>query len=83
MIERGETAGDMIGRVEGSRGRGDQPDALSLPPSAESSVNGSNDVTVAAPQRLDRHVEDSQMVGQEGIELRGFELLRKALQMAE
>ena len=28
MVERGEAAGDVIGRVEGGRGGGDQPDRL-------------------------------------------------------
>ena len=39
---------------------------------------------MAAPQRLDRHIEHGQMVGhEEGIELRRLQRLREALQMSK
>ncbi len=53
--------------------------------SADSSVNGSNEVTVcAALQRLHRHVQHGQMIGhEEGVELRRLQRLRETLQMRE
>ena len=47
VVERGEPARDVIGRVEGGRAGGDEADMLGrLRASADSSVNGSNEVTV-------------------------------------
>ena len=53
--------------------------------SADSSVNGSNEVTVwLRLSAFDRHVQHGQVVGhEEGVELAGLELLDEALQMAE
>ena len=85
MVERGEAAGDVIGRVEGRRCGGDQADMVGdggqRRQQRERLERGHR---VAAPQRLDRHVEHGQMVGhEEGVELRRLQRLREALQMRE
>ena len=46
VIERGEAARDVIGRIERRRTRRDQADPFGRAGSADSSVNGSNEVTV-------------------------------------
>lgn len=85
MVQRGEAASNMIGRVERRRCGGDQPDMVSdggeRRQKRERLERGDR---VAAPQRLDRHVENGQMVGhEEGVELRRLQGLGEALQMRE
>ena len=46
VVERGEAARDVIGRVEGGRAGGDETDMPVACDKADRSVNGSNDVTV-------------------------------------
>ena len=71
MVERGEPAGDVIGRIEGGRAGGDQPEPLGHArqrrQQRERLERGHG---VAALERIDRHVEHGQVVGhEEGVEL--------------
>ena len=85
MVERGEAAGNVIGLVEGRRCGGDQADMLGDGGQRRQQRERlERRHRVAAPQRLDRHVEHGQMVGhEEGVELRRLQRLREALQMRE
>jgi hypothetical protein len=85
MVERGEAARDQIGRLEGRRGRRDQPEMVGdrgerrqQGQRLERSDRG------AAFQGRHRHVEDGQMIGhEEGVEAALLQLLSKAYQMAK
>ncbi len=71
VVQRGEPAGHVVGRVEGGGGGGDQPDPLGLGGQvAQERERLERGHRVAAPQRLDRHVQHRQVVGhEEGVEL--------------
>ncbi len=85
VIQRGEPAGNVIGRVECRRCGCDQPDMIGdggKRRQQRERLEGRH--RVAAPQRLDRHVEHSQMIGhEEGVELRRLQCLREAFEMCE
>ncbi len=78
----GEAAGDVIGLVERGRAGRDQADTVRWrAASADSSVNGSNEVTVWLRfNALIGMFEHGQMVGhEEGVELAGLELADQRL----
>jgi hypothetical protein len=84
-IERGETPGDVIGRVEGGRAGGDEPDALGgLRQRRQQRERLERGRGVAAFQRIDRHVEHGHVVGhEEGVELRPLQGLDRLFDMGE
>ena len=77
VVEGGEAARDMEGRVECRGGGGDEPDALGDGGQRGQQREGlEGGRGVAAPQRLDRHVQNGQMIGhEEGVELGGLQAL--------
>lgn len=79
MIERGETPGDMIRLVEGGGGSGNEADALRHRRQRGQQREGlERGDGVAAPERLDRHIESGKMIGhEEGVEFRPFQRLRE------
>ena len=85
VIERGETAGDMIGLVEGGRAGGDQPDMFGgAGQRRQQRERLERRDGVAALERVDRHVQHGQMVShEEGVELPGFEFLDQPLDVGE
>src|SRR4029077_14410505 len=85
VIERGETARDVIGRVERGRAGGDEPDALSaLRQRRQQRERLEGGRRVAALERIDRHVEYGHVIGhEERIELRPLERLDTAFHMRE
>ena len=72
VVERGEPAGDVVGRVEGGRAGGDQADVLGhRGQGRQQRERLERGHGVAALQRLDRHVQHRQMIGhEEGVEPR-------------
>ncbi|CAM2159799.1 conserved hypothetical protein [Paraburkholderia tropica] len=85
MIERGETARDVVRRVEGRRCGGDEADlrryGRQRGKQRERLKRGGG---VAALERAHRHVQHGEMIGHEKrVEARGFERLRKTFQMCE
>ena len=83
MVERSEAARDVIGRIESRRSRGDEADALGRGgESGQERERLERGDRRAALQRLNGHVEDSQMVGhEERVELRSLQGLGEPLQM--
>lgn len=85
MVERGEPAGNVIGRVEGRRRGCHQPDVIGDGGERRQQrerLEGRD--RMAAPQRLDRHVEHGQMIGhEEGVELGHLQCLREAFEVRE
>ena len=85
VVERGEPARDVIGRVEGGRAGGDEADMLGTPGQRRQQRERlERRHRVAALERLQRHVQHRHVVGhEEGVELAVLELLREALQVGE
>ena len=85
MIERGEAPRDVIGRIEGGRAGGDEPDALGdLRQRRQQRERLERGRRVAALERIHRHVEHGHMVGHEkGVELRPLQLLDRFLDVRE
>ena len=85
VIERGEAARDVIGRVERGRAGGDEADMLGdLRERREQRERLERRHRVAALERIERHVEHGHVVGhEEGVELRPLERLDAALHMRE
>ena len=85
MIERGEAARDVIGRVESGRAGGDQADAFGhLGQGRQQREWLERCHRVAALERIERHVEHSHVVGhEEGIELRPLQYLDRVFQVGE
>ena len=83
VVERGEPARDVVGRVEGGRAGGQEADMLGRHRQCRQQRERlERRHRVAAFQRLQRHVEHRHVVGhEEAVELAVLELLRKALQM--
>ena len=85
MVERGETPGDHVGRLERGRSGGDEPQML-----GEHRQRRQEGQRIerghrgAALQRRHRHVEHGEMVGHEpGVEPPLFQLLREADQVLQ
>ena len=85
VVEGREAARDVEGRVEGRRGGRHEPDTLCHGRQGRQQREGlEGSYRMAALQRRDRHVEHREMVRhEEGIELRGLEPLREALDLRE
>ncbi len=85
MIERGETARDVIGRVEGRRAGGDEADALGdLRQRRQQRERLERGRGVAALERVDRHVQHRHVVGhEEGVELCPLQRLDALLEMRQ
>ena len=85
VIERGETPGDMIGLVERRRSRCDQADMLGgAGQRRQQRERLERRHGVAALERIDRHVQHSQVIGhEEGVELAGLEFLDQLLDARE
>ena len=85
MVERGKAAGDHIGRLEGRRGGGDQPQMLGAHRQHRQQGQGiERGHRGAALQRGHRHVEDRQMVGHEPrVEAALLQLLGEADQVLQ
>ena len=85
VIERGEAARDVIGRVEGGRAGGDEADALGvLRQRRQQRERLERGRGVAALERIHRHVQHGHVVGhEEGVELGRFESLDRALDVRE
>ncbi len=85
MVERGEAARHVVGRIEGCRASGDEPDALCYRrerrQQRERLERGHG---MTALERVERHVEHGHVVGhEEGVELAGLKLPGEALQVPE
>ena len=86
MVERGEAAGDRVGRLEGARGGGDQAEML-----RRHRQRGQQGQRIerrhrgAALQRVHRHVQHGQVIGhEEGVELaalQGLGVLHQGLEV--
>ena len=76
VVERGKAAGDVIGRVKGGRAGRDQADALGRARQRrEQRERLERGHGMAALERIDRHVQDGEVIGhEEGVELAGLEL---------
>jgi hypothetical protein len=85
VVERGKTPGDHVGRLEGRRSRGDEPDVLGHHrQSRQQGQRIERGHRRAALQRRHRHVEHGQVVGHEpGVEASLLELLHKADQVLQ
>ena len=85
MVERSETPGHVIGRIERGRAGGDQPQMLGNDRQRrEQRKRLERCDRMAVLERVERHVEHGQVVGhEEGIEFGALERLREALDMRE
>ena len=85
MVERGEAPRDQIGRLEGRRGGGDQPEMLGHHRQRrQQGQRIERGHRGAALQRRHRHVRDGQMIGHEPrVEPAALELLREADQVLQ
>jgi hypothetical protein len=84
MIERGEAARNVIGRIEGCRSGGDESDAFGdLGQRRQQRERLERCRRMAALERVDWHVEQGHVVGhEEGVEFRRFQRLGEAPQMS-
>ena len=85
MVERGEAPGDRVGRLEGRRGGGDQPEMLGHHRQyRQQGQRVERGHRGAALQRRHRHVEHGQMVGHEPrVEPAALQILREADQVLQ